>query len=182
MRGAAGRGPPLCRRRNSAAIMARFRDYSLTNRCLWVMRSTHYRRLAMHIGRSRTLIRLFLSAALAAAGAGNLRAQARAEVLAKPATSIVAAAVRDRSRRRDSRSFASPCPSRSRPTPSLMESPDRVIVDLPEVAFHLAAENGKKREGVIASYRYGLFAPGPVPGRHRPRPARRRGRHPGRDR
>ena len=42
----------------------------------------------------------------------------------------------------------------------LMESPDRVIVDLPEVAFHLAAENGKKREGVIASYRYGLFAPG----------------------
>jgi N-acetylmuramoyl-L-alanine amidase len=42
----------------------------------------------------------------------------------------------------------------------LMEGPDRVIVDLPEVAFHLAAENGKKRDGLIASYRYGLFAPG----------------------
>lgn len=42
----------------------------------------------------------------------------------------------------------------------LMESPDRVIVDLPEVAFHLPAETGRKREGLIASYRYGFFAPG----------------------
>lgn len=42
----------------------------------------------------------------------------------------------------------------------LMERPDRVIVDLPEVAFHLPAEKGRKREGLIASYRYGLFAPG----------------------
>ena len=38
--------------------------------------------------------------------------------------------------------------------------PDRVIVDLPEVAFHLPPETGRKREGLIASYRYGLFAPG----------------------
>ncbi len=42
----------------------------------------------------------------------------------------------------------------------LMERPDRVIVDLPEVAFHLPADLGRKREGLIASYRYGLFAPG----------------------
>ena len=42
----------------------------------------------------------------------------------------------------------------------LMESPDRVIVDLPEVAFHLPVETGRKREGLIASYRYGFFAPG----------------------
>ena len=41
-----------------------------------------------------------------------------------------------------------------------MERPDRVIVDLPEVAFHLPAETGRKQEGLIASYRYGLFAPG----------------------
>ena len=41
-----------------------------------------------------------------------------------------------------------------------MERPDRVIIDLPEVAFHLPAETGRKREGLIASYRYGLFAPG----------------------
>ncbi|MFC4173305.1 N-acetylmuramoyl-L-alanine amidase [Microvirga sp. GCM10011540] len=42
----------------------------------------------------------------------------------------------------------------------LMEAPDRVIVDLPEVAFHLPADTGRKQEGLIASYRYGLFAPG----------------------
>ena len=43
---------------------------------------------------------------------------------------------------------------------SLMERPDRVIIDLPEVAFHLPQEAGRGREGLIASYRYGLFAPG----------------------
>ncbi|MGO4527101.1 N-acetylmuramoyl-L-alanine amidase [Microvirga sp. 2MCAF35] len=43
---------------------------------------------------------------------------------------------------------------------SLMERPDRVIIDLPEVAFHLPQEAGRSREGLIASYRYGLFAPG----------------------
>ncbi len=42
----------------------------------------------------------------------------------------------------------------------LMERPDRVIIDLPEVAFHLPPETGRKRDGLIASYRYGLFAPG----------------------
>jgi N-acetylmuramoyl-L-alanine amidase len=42
----------------------------------------------------------------------------------------------------------------------LMERPDRVIVDLPEVSFHLPAEAGRSKEGLIASYRYGLFAPG----------------------
>src|SRR5687768_11425848 len=41
-----------------------------------------------------------------------------------------------------------------------MERPDRVIVDLPEVNFHLPAEAGQKRTGVVSSFRYGLFAPG----------------------
>ncbi|QRM31463.1 N-acetylmuramoyl-L-alanine amidase [Microvirga sp. VF16] len=43
---------------------------------------------------------------------------------------------------------------------SLMERPDRVIIDLPEVAFHLPGDAGRSKEGLIASYRYGLFAPG----------------------
>ena len=47
-----------------------------------------------------------------------------------------------------------------RRTAHVMERPDRVIVDLPEVTFHLPAETGRKREGLIASFRYGLFAPG----------------------
>ena len=41
-----------------------------------------------------------------------------------------------------------------------MERPDRVIVDLPEVNFHLPAETGQKRAGVVSSFRYGLFAAG----------------------
>ncbi|HEX2509233.1 MAG TPA: N-acetylmuramoyl-L-alanine amidase [Microvirga sp.] len=45
-------------------------------------------------------------------------------------------------------------------TAHIMERPDRVILDLPEVAFHLPSETGRRREGLIASYRYGLFAPG----------------------
>jgi N-acetylmuramoyl-L-alanine amidase len=42
----------------------------------------------------------------------------------------------------------------------LMERPDRVIVDLPEVNFHLPPEVGRHRRGVVSSFRYGLFAPG----------------------
>ena len=43
---------------------------------------------------------------------------------------------------------------------SLMERPDRLIIDLPEVAFHLPPDSGRQKAGVISSFRYGLFAPG----------------------
>jgi len=42
----------------------------------------------------------------------------------------------------------------------VMERPDRLIVDLPEVAFHLPPESGRKATGLVSSFRYGLFAPG----------------------
>ncbi|QFU16355.1 N-acetylmuramoyl-L-alanine amidase [Microvirga thermotolerans] len=42
----------------------------------------------------------------------------------------------------------------------VMERPDRLIVDLPEVTFHLPPESGRKPSGLVSSYRYGLFAPG----------------------
>ena len=42
----------------------------------------------------------------------------------------------------------------------VMERPDRVVVDLPEVNFQLDAETGRRRDGVVQSFRYGLFAPG----------------------
>ncbi|WP_253374015.1 MULTISPECIES: N-acetylmuramoyl-L-alanine amidase [Methylorubrum] len=46
----------------------------------------------------------------------------------------------------------------------VMERPDRAVIDLPEVNFQLDQEPGKmsgrKRDGAIASFRYGLFAPG----------------------
>jgi N-acetylmuramoyl-L-alanine amidase len=50
----------------------------------------------------------------------------------------------------------------SRPTEArafLMEQPDRVVVDLPEVKFHLPA-NAKQRQGLVASLRHGLLALG----------------------
>jgi N-acetylmuramoyl-L-alanine amidase len=42
----------------------------------------------------------------------------------------------------------------------VMERPDRAVIDLPEVNFQLSPEAGRRREGVVASFRYGLFAPG----------------------
>jgi N-acetylmuramoyl-L-alanine amidase len=42
----------------------------------------------------------------------------------------------------------------------VMERPDRVVVDLPEVNFQLDAETGRRRDGIVQSFRYGLFAPG----------------------
>ncbi|MFE1601890.1 N-acetylmuramoyl-L-alanine amidase [Methylobacterium sp. ID0610] len=42
----------------------------------------------------------------------------------------------------------------------VMERPDRAIIDLPEVNFQLPPETGRRREGLVASFRYGLFAPG----------------------
>ncbi|MCJ2013999.1 N-acetylmuramoyl-L-alanine amidase [Methylobacterium sp. J-076] len=42
----------------------------------------------------------------------------------------------------------------------VMERPDRAVIDLPEVNFQLDAEAGRRRDGVVQSFRYGLFAPG----------------------
>ncbi len=42
----------------------------------------------------------------------------------------------------------------------LLERPDRVIIDLPEVNFQLPPQSGRVGAGIVASYRYGLFAQG----------------------
>jgi N-acetylmuramoyl-L-alanine amidase len=78
---------------------------------------------------------------------------------AKPATPIIAAAAAvetDGTKTRFKVTLSKPVTAQV----SLMERPDRLIIDLPEVAFHLPAEAGRSKEGLIASYRYGLFAPG----------------------
>ncbi|KAA2238156.1 N-acetylmuramoyl-L-alanine amidase [Salinarimonas soli] len=43
---------------------------------------------------------------------------------------------------------------------AVMERPDRVIVDLPEVNFQLPADGAKARGGAIASFRFGQYAAG----------------------
>jgi N-acetylmuramoyl-L-alanine amidase len=45
-------------------------------------------------------------------------------------------------------------------TAFVMEKPDRVVLDLPEVNFQLGADTSKRRAGLITSLRCGLFAPG----------------------
>jgi N-acetylmuramoyl-L-alanine amidase len=42
----------------------------------------------------------------------------------------------------------------------LLEKPDRVVVELPEVNFQIGADSAKRRGGMISSLRCGLFAPG----------------------
>ncbi len=114
--------------------------------------------LAMHIGRPITVFRFLLLTTLVVGAMGNARAQ-DASGVPKPATTVVAAAVATQVEG-DRTQFRVTLSEPVEASAHLMEGPDRVIVDLPEVAFHLAAENGKKRDGLIASYRYGLFAPG----------------------
>ncbi|MBD2746769.1 N-acetylmuramoyl-L-alanine amidase [Microvirga sp. BT688] len=97
-----------------------------------------------------------LVAIILAAGTGHAWAAGEG---AKPATPIIAAAAaieQDGAKTRFKVTLSKPVTAQV----SLMERPDRLIIDLPEVAFHLPAEAGRSKEGLIASYRYGLFAPG----------------------
>lgn len=46
------------------------------------------------------------------------------------------------------------------PKVTVMEKPDRIVVDLPEVNFQLPADAMKRARGLTRSVRYGLIAPG----------------------
>ncbi|MEM5585802.1 N-acetylmuramoyl-L-alanine amidase [Roseibium sp. AS2] len=46
------------------------------------------------------------------------------------------------------------------PAISALASPYRLIIDLPEVAFSIATDSGKTGRGLIADWRFGLFAVG----------------------
>ncbi|MGL4728900.1 MAG: N-acetylmuramoyl-L-alanine amidase [Bosea sp. (in: a-proteobacteria)] len=41
-----------------------------------------------------------------------------------------------------------------------MEGPDRIVIDLPEMNFQSPAQAGRRGQGLISGYRFGLFAPG----------------------
>src|SRR3712207_4150949 len=114
------------------------------------------KRSAMPLSLLIRLVGACLVAIILAAGTG--RAWAAGDG-AKPATPIIAAAAAieaDGAKTRFKVTLSKPVTAQV----SLMERPDRLIIDLPEVAFHLPAEAGRSKEGLIASYRYGLFAPG----------------------
>jgi N-acetylmuramoyl-L-alanine amidase len=103
------------------------------------------------------LAQAFLTALLLVAGAGGVSIVGTAPVKADPPAIAAAVAVEvDGAKTRFKVTLSKAVTAQA----YLMERPDRVIIDLPEVSFHLPVELGRKREGLIASYRYGLFAPG----------------------
>jgi N-acetylmuramoyl-L-alanine amidase len=110
----------------------------------------------MHLSPVIRLIGLCLMAALAAVGSGHAHAAGEGTKAGSP---TIAAAVEVESEGTKTR-FKVTLSKAVTAQVSVMERPDRVIIDLPEVAFHLPQEAGRSKEGLIASYRYGLFAPG----------------------
>jgi N-acetylmuramoyl-L-alanine amidase len=46
------------------------------------------------------------------------------------------------------------------PQVTALQGPDRLVLDLPEVNFQLPPDAGRKPQGLVKSYRYGLFARG----------------------
>ncbi|MFO1148647.1 MAG: N-acetylmuramoyl-L-alanine amidase [Alsobacter sp.] len=46
------------------------------------------------------------------------------------------------------------------PKVTILEKPDRVVLDLPEVNFQIPADAGRKAKGLVKSVRYGLIGPG----------------------
>ncbi|HST95942.1 MAG TPA: N-acetylmuramoyl-L-alanine amidase [Microvirga sp.] len=108
----------------------------------------------------RLLARIGLLAALTAAGPAVAVGPPKKTDAAKPdAAPAIAAAVDvavDGARTRFTVTLSKTVTARAFP----MERPDRLILDLPEVTFHLPNEARRAKEGLIASFRYGLFAPG----------------------
>jgi len=108
----------------------------------------------------RLLARIGLLAALVAAGPAVALGPPKKTDAAKPdAAPAIAAAVDvavDGARTRFTVTLSKTVTARAFP----MERPDRLILDLPEVTFHVPNEARRSKEGLIASYRYGLFAPG----------------------
>ncbi len=41
-----------------------------------------------------------------------------------------------------------------------LADPYRIVIDVPNLAFRLPADAGRKRQGLIAAFRFGVFAPG----------------------
>src|SRR5690606_2575334 len=107
--------------------------------------------------KSRRLANL-LAACLAVAGLLFVHPAAAQDPAAPPAATVaVAADVKaDGAVTRLSLTLSRPVEAKA----FLLERPDRVIIDLPEVNFQLPANAGRKGAGLVASYRFGLFAPG----------------------
>ncbi|WP_375456334.1 N-acetylmuramoyl-L-alanine amidase, partial [uncultured Methylobacterium sp.] len=105
--------------------------------------------------RSARLIRsAILTAWLALAGAPGSRAQDGDR--APPAVAIAAELVTGPGGTKLTLTLSRAVEARA----FVMERPDRAVIDLAEVNFQLDPESGRRRDGLVQSFRYGLFAPG----------------------
>lgn len=46
------------------------------------------------------------------------------------------------------------------PSVKVLEKPDRLVIDLPEVNFQMPPDAGRKARGLVKSFRYGMMGPG----------------------
>jgi N-acetylmuramoyl-L-alanine amidase len=105
-------------------------------------------------------VKRVLSAAAPALGLALLALAGPAKVAAKPESkAAVANAARvagDRERTR----FIADLSQKVEVQVYPLGNPYRVIVDAPDVNFHMPDGLGKEKRGLVTAYRYGLFAPG----------------------
>src|SRR5215207_2307123 len=107
------------------------------------------------------LLRLALAClALHGAGAGVARAAGRPPAAVAPGAEPLITTLQDVSGDSGRTSLTFTLSKAAEARAFLMEQPDRVVVELPEVTFHLPAHAGQRRHGLVASFRHGLFAPG----------------------
>lgn len=82
-------------------------------------------------------------------------AQAAEAANGPPARAVVVGAKIDQSGSTTKLSFISSLPLSA--TPFVLEKPDRLVLDLPEVNFQLPAHTGESGGGLVKSFRFGLF-------------------------
>lgn len=107
---------------------------------------------------SSTLFRSLALAAIACAIVAPCRASSQPPAVPPPSVpaAIAVETKTDAARTRLTFTLSEPVEVRS----FVLEGPDRAVLEMPELNFQLPPEAGRGREGVVTSFRYGLFAPG----------------------
>lgn len=100
--------------------------------------------------------RAMLVLCLAASACGEALARDRAPEPAEPPTATEVRLTGDQTRTRIVFDLDRPVEA----AVFALADPNRVVVDLPEVAFRLAANTGRDGRGLVAAFRFGQFAPG----------------------
>jgi N-acetylmuramoyl-L-alanine amidase len=110
----------------------------------------------MSLASSTRWLAALAAALIGSAGPASFAADARPTVQPGPPAAIAVETKADGAKTRLTFTLSEPVEART----FALERPDRIVVELPEVNFQLPPGSGGRREGLAASFRYGLFAPG----------------------